>query len=597
MPTSDDPAEEPLIQPQISDLEHSGTLPALSRATSNYSRHARPGLSRTTSSYRDGEEVDESAIRTAGTFVWALTLCAGISGVLFGYDTGVISSALVTIKNSLSNRALTTLDKSLITSSTSLFALLASPIAGLLADSYGRKPVVLVADVLFVTGSLIQALAHEVWTMVLGRSVVGLAVGAASFVVPLYISELSPSPIRGRLVTISALLITFGQVVAYLVGYFLSTTDDGWRWMVGLGAVPAALQFMLLGKLPETPRWLVKAGRTDMAHRVLRKVYGLHGGHEVRNARRDGRKRERVVEGVLRRVEREVEEEEEIHASRETVDTKSGSWRGRVQTVRWSFHELLDVGASRRALVIACVLQGLQQLCGFNSLMYFSATIFLLAGFSTPTLTALSIAGTNFAFTLVAFSLIDRVGRRRILLSSIPVMVLGLVGAAVAFSFLDLGFGGGEGDGEGVGSLDGGTATGGDRAAKPLLLTLLLYVAAYATGLGTVPWQQSELFPLPTRALGSALATATNWGSNFLVGLTFLPLMEALGPSATMALYALVCAAGWAVVWGIYPETAGLGLEEVRGVLEGGWGVRESVRGFGERRGRDGGKRAGRRCI
>lgn len=119
-----------------------------------------------------------------------------------------------------------------------------------------------------------------------------------------------------------------------------------------------------------------------------------------------------------------------------------------------------------------------------------------------------------------------------------------------------------------------------------LLAALVLYVAAYALGLGVVPWQQSELFAsVRVRALGSALATATNWGSNFVVGLTFLPLMEILGPSATFVVYAVVCVAGWAAVWGIYPETAGLGIEEVGGLLREGWGVRVSVRGWEERKG------------
>lgn len=166
------------------------------------------------------------------------------------HSTGVISSTLVSIDSSLSRRALTILDKSLITSSTSLFALLISPISGLLADGLGRKKVILLADALFVLGALWQALSTTVWGMILGRSVIGLAVGSASFVTPLYISEIAPAQWRGRLVTVSSLFITGGQVVAYLIGWAFSQVNGGWRWMVGLGAVPAILQLLALLFMP-----------------------------------------------------------------------------------------------------------------------------------------------------------------------------------------------------------------------------------------------------------------------------------------------------------------------------------------------------------
>jgi SP family myo-inositol transporter-like MFS transporter 13 len=206
--------------------------------------------------------------------------------------------------------------------------------------------------------------------------------------------------------------------------------------------------------------------------------------------------------------------------------------------------------------------------------MYFSATIFRLVGFHSPTLTSLSIALTNFLFTLFAFHAIDRIGRRRILLWSVPVMVIGLVLCSVAFLFVDL-----------SGEVDN-SAVPNTSKTWPLiiLLAMVTYVAGYAIGLGNVPWQQSELFPLSVRSLGSAIATSTNWGSNTLIGLTFLPMMEFFTPTGTFALYAAVCVGCWGTVWRIYPETAGLGLEDVGGLLREGWGVRESVRGFKERR-------------
>ncbi|KAF2809730.1 general substrate transporter [Mytilinidion resinicola] len=516
-------------------------------------------------SYDSSDAVDESALVSPGIFIWVLTFCAGVSGLLFGYDTGVISSTLVSIGSDLSSRSLTTLDKSLITSATSLFALIASPLTGVLADSWGRKKVILLADILFVVGALWQAWSGTVWGMIVGRSIVGLAVGSASFVVPLYISELSPSPFRGRLVTVASLFITGGQVVSYIIGWLFSTHPHGWRWMVGLGAAPATIQFLILEFMPETPRWLVKANQKDRAKQVLLRVYG--GGDEIKQ----------MVDAVLRRVEKEIMEEEEAAGERSNPELPKTGWRGRMAKVNDGFAQVVAVGGNRRALIIACMLQGFQQLCGFNSLMYFSATIFALVGFQSPTLTSLSIALTNFAFTLVAFHSIDRIGRRRILLYSVPIMVIGLGLCSVAFNFVD------------IPTHESSVATRGiDNAgtrAWPLiiLIAMIVYVAGYAIGMGNVPWQQSELFPLSVRSIGSGLATATNWGSNFLVGLTFLPMMDLFTPMGTFAVYTGVCIACWFTVWRIYPETCGLSLEEVGGLLRDGWGVEESVRKAGER--------------
>ncbi|KAM5497891.1 hypothetical protein McanMca71_007178 [Microsporum canis] len=517
----------------------------------------------------DTYTAEDLMLKGSGTwFIWALTLSAGISGFLFGYDTGVVSSTLVSIGTDLSQRELTILDRSLITSSTSLFALIASPLGGVLGDKIGRKPAIIIAGVLFIVGALWQSATFTVWGMISGRSLVGLAVGMASLITPLYISELSPSHLRGRMVTILSLLVTGGQVVTYIVGWLFSNQRGGWRWMVGLGSFPAILQLLILAFLPETPRWLVRANRANEARKIMRRVYG------------NTKQSNQVVENILRDIEREV-----IEALSE-LDTQSGvpavantslpmQWQW-FQKMQRTYTDLFSIGCHRRALIIACVLQALQQLCGFNSLMYFAATIFKSLSFSSPTLTSLSVAGTNFVFTFLAFSLIDHIGRRRILLYSIPVMVVSLVLCALAYPSTSLG--------------DAGT--GSDHVGKPadnvqamvILLCLTTYTASYASGLGNVPWQQSELFPLSVRSLGSALATATNWGSNFIIGLTFLPMMRWMGPGWTFFIYAAVCGLGWVGIWGIYPEMTGLGLEDVRGLLGNGWGVEESLRVFAERK-------------
>lgn len=460
-----------------------------------------------------------------------------------------------------------------------------SPISGLLADGLGRKKVILLADALFVIGALWQALSTTVWGMIIGRSVIGLAVGSASFVTPLYISEIAPAQWRGRLVTVSSLFITGGQVAAYLIGWAFSQVNGGWRWMVGLGAIPAILQLLALIFMPETPRWLVKAKNEERARDVLTKIYGLN--------------EERVIEGILKSISDEIEEESSTRklSSTSIYDSNTPlSPTRQFQAFKFTFQELLYVGGNRRALVIACMLQASQQLCGFNSLMYFSATIFAMVGFKNPIATSLTIALTNFVFTLGTFRFIDRLGRRKILLCSIPIMVLGLTTCAIAFGFVELP--------EHTiksraldlierisGSSISSAATSSNALGTgpwPLIIvaSMILYVGAYALGLGCVPWQQSELFPLSVRSLGSSLATSTNWASNTLVGLTFLPMMELITPMGTFATYAAVCALSWVAVYQIYPETAGLGMEGVGALLREGYGVEASLQGFKERKSR-----------
>ena len=470
-------------------------------------------------------------------------------------DTGVISATLVSVDSSLSNRPLTSLDKSIITSSTALFALLISPFSSVLADSFGRKRVILLADLLFVFGAVLQAWSSTVSIMVVGRSIVGAAVGAASFVVPLYIAELAPSAMRGRLVTMNVLFITLGQVVAYIVGWAFAeygSRETGWRWMVGLGAIPAGLQIILLLFMPETPRWLVKAGQSEAAWRVIKRVSGSGSGGS------------RHVDATLKDIEGEVRRENEEMRRLRTLHGGSSGRHPLLDT----WEELFQIKRNRRALAIATLLQGLQQLCGFNSLMYFSATIFTMLGFSSPTLTSLVVAVTNFVFTVVALLLVDRIGRRRTLLYSIPFMVAGLLLAAYGFSLM------GDVSADAAPSSDP-SAPSGRGAALAVLVSIMVYVAGYAVGLGNVPWMQSELFSLSVRSLGSGLATATNWGANFVVGLTFLGLMDALTPSWTFVIYAVVCVGGYAAIYKVYPETTGLSLEEAANLLEDdGWGVR-----------------------
>lgn len=206
--------------------------------------------------------------------------------------------------------------------------------------------------------------------------------------------------------------------------------------------------------------------------------------------------------------------------------------------------------------------------------MYFSATLFALLGFAAPTLTSLSVASTNALFTVLSLLLIDRLGRRRILLASIPVMVLALLACAAAFNYITLPSDTNATNPSASAAAHDAVPTAARTAPLLVVAAIVLYVAGYALGLGNVPWQQSELFALRIRALGSGIATAVNWAANTLVGLTFLLMLDGLGPSWTFAIYAGVCVVGWVAVWLVYPETNGLSLEETGELLRDGWGVR-----------------------
>jgi SP family myo-inositol transporter-like MFS transporter 13 len=298
---------------------------------------------------REDAEHDTPAqvsFRDASPVIRFLTLSAGISGLLFGFDTGVISSTLVSIGSDLSNRPLTTPDKALVTAITSLLALISAPTTGFFADRFGRKSVILVPAVLFTIGAVTQSLAQYVWTMAAGRALVGAAVGVASGAVPLYITELAPAELRGRLVTVQCLFITGGQVVAYLIGWIFASWPSGWRWMVGLGAVPAIVQLCLIFWMPETPRWLLQTGKDEQARAVLAKVYA--------NVPESARKI--IIQGVLSSVRDEL-----------LAEGKTGTATPDVSSVHDAAKNLVGIPGNRRALIIACMLQGLQQLCGFVS--------------------------------------------------------------------------------------------------------------------------------------------------------------------------------------------------------------------------------------
>lgn len=468
----------------------------------------------------------------------ALTCVSSISGFMFGYDTGYISSALVAMGTDLDHKVLTYGNKEFITAATSLGALITALFAGLSADFFGRKPTIMSSNLLFVIGAVLQCSAYHFWQMVIGRLIMGFGIGIGSLVSPLFISEISPSRFRGRLTVINCLCITGGQLVAYGCGAGLTHVNNGWRILVGLSLIPAVAQFSFFLWLPDTPRYYIMRGNYEKACRVLSKTH-LGATEELIHDKVD-----------------------ELSRLNNSIPGKN-IWERTLNSIK----EVHSVPSSLRALIIACGLQGIQQFTGFNSLMYFSSTIFETVGFKNSTAVSIIVAGTNFVFTIIAFFIIDAVGRRLILLLAIPGMIISLILCLIGFHYMGIKF-------------DGSNAvvpTDGISGWSGLIIAgMILYVATYAIGIGNVPWQQSELFPQSVRGIGTSFATATNWAGSLVISSTFLTMLQNITPAGTFGLFAALCLVSWVFVYLFYPELSGLELEETQQILTGGFNIKAS---------------------
>lgn len=351
---------------------------------------------------------------------------------------------------------------------------------------------------------------------------------------PLYLSELAPTRFRGRMVTISAFCITGGQVIAYAIDAAFQDVPNGWRYMVGLGGVPSILLGLLMIWSPESPRQLIYHNKTEECAKVLRKIYP--------NATED------QVQDKIKLIQ---------HGVSQAVALNEDMSLG--QTLK----TLYFVPANLRALVVACGLMAIQQLCGFNTLMYYSATLFGIVGFKNSIAVGSVVAITNWVFTGVALKWVDRIGRRNILVYTMWGMSLSLTLAAIAFHYIPIN----------NHTLELETDQAG-WAGIVVLVAIILFVASYATGLGNVPWTANELLPMEVRAMGAMMITCTNWGLNIVVSSTFLSMMKGMTPSGAFGFYAGICFVGWIAVILCYPECAQMSLEQTRNVFEHGFGVK-----------------------
>ena len=432
-------------------------------------------------------------------FVHIAALFAALGGLLFGYDTGVISGALIFIKRHFS---LTTLAEEVVVSGVLLGATIGAIFGGKMADHFGRRWVLLVTAAIFGIGALASALAPSPFILIVSRIVLGVAIGLASTNVPVYLSEVSPANARGWIVSLFQLAVTAGIVSAYVVDYAFASSG-GWRWMLGLAVAPAVVFGTGMFFLPETPRWLIRSGRHEIARRVLVRI------------------RDSVD------VDLEITEIQTSLAQQE----QRGSWS-----------DLLHRHV-RPALVVGIGLAVFQQITGINTVIYYAPKILQSAGFASASGAILATAGVgvvNFAMTIAAMFLVDRAGRRPLLLVGIAGMIVTLAALALSFQMQSNGL------------------------AWLAVICLMGYVASFAISLGPIFWLLiAEIYPLKVRGLAEGTAATFNWGSNLIVSLTFLTLLEKLGPSSTFALYALFSVASWLFSYYLVPETKGRTLEQI----------------------------------
>jgi sugar porter (SP) family MFS transporter len=433
-----------------------------------------------------------------------ISAIAAIGGLLFGYDTGVISGALLFIKSDLNAN---TFEQQAIVAVLLLGAMFGALISAYIADKLSRKWTKVISGTVYVIGALGCAFSVNAEMLIGFRFLLGLSVGTASFVAPLYISEVSPPRVRGGLVSFNQLAITTGILVAYIVNFALKGVADEWRWMLGVAAIPGAVLAVGMLTVPHTPRWLAMQGRDEDARGVLD---DLREGDEHAD-----------VDGELKDIEEENEREKKTR-----------------------FGELFT-GRLRPMLLVGLVLAIAQQFVGVNTVIYYAPTILSDTGLGNAAALAQTVAVgvTNVVFTIVAVMLLDRLGRRVLLITGTIGLLVALVILGIYFSSTTLQ------DGYGWVALAG----------------LLLFIASFAVGLGPVFWLMiSEIFPIGMRSKAMAICTIANWGANFLVAQTFLSLSNAISREGVFFLYAGLAVLSIAFFAWKVPETKGKPLEEIQ---------------------------------
>jgi sugar porter (SP) family MFS transporter len=446
----------------------------------------------------------------------ALTVALG--GFLMGFDASVISGVVTFIEPEFD---LTKIELGWSVASLTLTATLAMMVSGPLSDRLGRRPVLKIAAVLFAISAVASAVAPSFITLVAARMLGGFGVGAALIIAPMYIAEIAPAAMRGRMVSFNQLNIVIGISAAFFTNYLilrfgqsglawaeaLRLGEWNWRWMLGVEALPAIFYFLALFAVPESPRWLVMNGQDDDALRVLEKVSGS------------------------------AQAEADIRAVKASLHAEQS-------TERAGLRELFRPGM-RLVLVIGVSVAILQQVTGINSVFFYAPMIFEQSGIGTDAsfMQAVLVGLVNLVFTVLAILFIDRLGRR-------PLLGAGLTGIAVCMLLLSYGFG------------------AADMNPTIILVGILGFVASFAISLGPVMWVLfSELFPNRVRGLAISFVGLINSAVSFLVQLIFPWELQNLGNSVTFLIYGLFAIVGLIILMRLLPETKGKSLEELEAEL------------------------------
>ena len=438
--------------------------------------------------------------RLTGSVV-VVALVSAISGLLYGYDTGIISGALLQIGEDF--------DighgwEQVIAASILVGAVIGALTCSRLAERRGRHGTLLLIGIIFVVGAVAASLSPDPVTLSLSRLVLGFAVGGATQTAPVYVAELAPTAYRGRLVLFFQIAIGVGIVIATIVG---AAEVIDWRLAIGLAAVPAAIMFALMLRLPESPRWLAREGHADRAREALARV----------------RHPDSDLSGELDAIQENVKAEKQAGTR---------GWAG------------LRKPWVRPALVVGCGLAIFTQLSGIEMIVYYTPTILTDNGFSETTALRVSVAlGLTYLIAqLIGLAIIDRVGRRRLTLLTLPCSAVALI---VLGSFFV-------------------TGNNGKEMIPWIIATLIAFMAFTAGGIQLMGWLTgSEIYPLATRAAGAAAQSASLWGTNVLITLTLLSTMEAIGTGQTFWMYALFNLIAFAFLYRKMPELTGRSLEEI----------------------------------
>jgi len=429
-------------------------------------------------------------------FIVLTSITVAIGGFLFGYDTAVISGAILFVRNQFH---LTSFQTEIAVSIVLAGALAGTMAGGYLGDRFGRKPTLIMTAVVYGIFALTTGLATGTFVFVISRLFVGAAVGISSMLVPLYIAELAPEDIRGALVTLNQLAISSGVVIAYYVDYLLAGSGN-WRWMFMSAVVPSVVLLAGLMFLPETPRWLAARGDFSGAAKVL---------HRIETSEKAARALQEL---------RDVTEKDQLN-----------------------FRDLL-APAFRKPLIAGIGLAIFQQITGVNTIVYYAPTIFQMVGFGSAgnaILATFLIGFVGLTFTIISMFLVDKVGRR-------PLLLISLAGMGVVLLHLAI-------------------ILGDPHPKKWMVLTdVLVYLAAFDLGLGPIFWLLiSEIYPTTIRAQAMSLATLAIWASDFLVTATFLTIVEHIGMRGCFMLFAGLCVVAFVFSFRIVPETRGRTLEQI----------------------------------